>query len=84
MATQKPEVLAALPPLEAFATEDAKADKMTENYMRDFYAKQDKVEVRTREDTWVQENGYTFIIKGGDKVKVPRNIAEILEESGRL
>lgn len=82
--TEKPEVLASLPPLESFASEDAKVDQMTENYMRDHYAKQPKVQVKCREDQWVQVNGYTFIIKGGEKVMVPKDIAELLEASGRI
>jgi hypothetical protein len=52
--------------------------------MRDYYAKQPKVQVKCREDQWVQVNGYTFIIKGGEKVMVPKDIADVLEECGRI
>jgi hypothetical protein len=61
-----------------------RADKFTENTMRDYFAAQPKVSIRTREDEWVQVNGYTFIIKKGERVEVPKDIADILEESGRI
>lgn len=67
-----------------FDTETEKAAKMTENYMRDHYAKQEKVSIKCAEDQWVQVNGYTFIIKGGERVSVPKDIADILEASGRI
>lgn len=54
------------------------------NRMRDYYAAQPKVSVKPREDQWVQVNDYTFIIKGGERVDVPKDIADILEESGRI
>ena len=59
-------------------------DLVTEETMRAYYAAQPKVSIRTKEDQWVQTKGYTFIIKGGERVDVPKGIAEILEESGRI
>ena len=61
-----------------------RSDVLTENYMRDYYATQPKVTIKTRDDEWVQVNGYTFIIKGGVRVEVPKDIADILEEAGRI
>jgi hypothetical protein len=43
-----------------------------------------KVVVRVREDTPVIYNGYPFYLKGGERVKVPEVIAEILEQSGLI
>ena len=73
-----------VPALSDTSSEDAKADKFTENTMRDYFAAQKKVSIRPLEDQWVQVNGYTFIIKGGERVDVPEDIARILEESGRI
>jgi hypothetical protein len=67
-----------------FDTATVKAAKMTENYMRDYYAKQEKVSIKCADDQWVQVNGYTFIIKGGERVSVPKDIADLLEASGRI
>jgi|ABSQ01.1.fsa_nt_gi deoxycytidine triphosphate deaminase len=63
---------------------EERADQVTEHTMRDYYAAQPKVSIKTREDEWVQVNGYTFIIKAGERVEVPKDIAAILEESGRI
>jgi hypothetical protein len=63
---------------------EAREDALAENKMRDYYASQPKVSIKTREDEWVQVNGYTFIIKAGERVDVPKDIADILEESGRI
>jgi hypothetical protein len=52
--------------------------------MRDYFASQPKTSIKTRDDEWVQVNGYTFIIKKGERVDVPQDIANILEESGRI
>lgn len=65
-------------------SEEERADKLNEDRMRDYFASRPKVAVKTREDEWVQVNGYTFIIKGGVRVEVPDDIANILEESGRI
>lgn len=65
-------------------SEEQRQDAFTENTMRDYYAAQPKVSIKTREDEWVQVNGYTFIIKKGERVEVPKDIADILEESGRI
>lgn len=84
MATAKNPVIPTPEPTPAVTSEDAVADKMTEDYMRDYYAKQEKVTIRTQEDEWVQVNGYTFIIKKGERVSVPKDIAQILEDAGRI
>jgi len=54
------------------------------NRMRKHFAKQPKVTVRVQEDTTVQINGYGFLIKGKTRVEVPEQVAQILEESGRI
>lgn len=63
---------------------EEREDKNTEYRMRDYFASRPKVSIKTREDEWVQVNGYTFIIKKGERVEVPVDIAELLEESGRI
>lgn len=53
--------------------------------MREHFAKQPKVQIRIRKedgDQTVQVNGYTFWIKAGEKVLVPEQIADILQEAG--
>lgn len=45
---------------------------------------QPKVTVKCHEDTHVQINGYSFYIKAKTKVQVPQQVAEILEEAGRI
>lgn len=84
MATAKDPVIPAPEPTPVYTSEDAAKDKMTEEYMRDYYDKQEKVSVKTREDEWVQVNGYTFIIKKDTRVSVPKDIAQILEDAGRI
>jgi deoxycytidine triphosphate deaminase len=63
---------------------EQRQDKFTEDTMRQYFAQQKKVSIKTREDQWVQVNGYTFIIKANERVEVPEDIANILEESGRI
>ena len=36
------------------------------------------------EDVFVSRNGYTYIIKRGEEVKVPKGIAEILENMEKM
>lgn len=50
--------------------------------MRDLFAKQKKVAVRLPEDTRVQINGFTFLIKGKATVEVPESVLEVLEQAG--
>jgi hypothetical protein len=45
---------------------------------------QPKVQVKVQEDTLVSINGYQFLIKAKTKVAVPQQVAEILEEAGRI
>ena len=84
MATAKDPVVVAAPKIEDHATEDARADKMSEEFMRDYYSKQEKVSIKCSEDQWVQVNGYTFLIKKDMRVSVPKEIADLLEEAGRI
>lgn len=50
--------------------------------MREHFEKQKKVRVRVPENTFVQVNGFTFQIKGGEPMMVPEQIADMLMESG--
>jgi hypothetical protein len=79
----EPEVLSAAV-ADKPSSKEAREDKRTEDTMRDYFASQKKVSVKTSKDEWVQVNGYTYIIKGGDRVDVPLDIATILEEAGRI
>lgn len=75
------EVLAGdIPPGLAGADDKAANDMIS--FMRDHFAKQDKFPVRLQEDQWVQINGYTFIIKGGERVKVPEDVYNVLADAG--
>lgn len=51
---------------------------------RDFLAKQPKVKIRLPEDAVVIYNGYPFQIPGRKQVEVPKQIAEIIEQSQDL
>jgi hypothetical protein len=63
---------------------DAAVEQQELQRMRDYFAGQPKVSIKCREDERVQINGYVFIIKGGERVDVPKDVADILEESGRI
>jgi len=52
--------------------------------MRDYFAAQPKVTIKCLEDERVQINGYVFIIKGGERVDVPKDVADLLEQSGKI
>lgn len=52
--------------------------------MRDHLAKQPKIRVRLREDTFAQLNGYTFLIKADQPVMVPEQVYELLVNAGRV
>lgn len=84
MATAKNPVIPTPEPTPEYTSEDAAKDKMTEEYMRNYYADQEKVSVKCAEDEWVQVNGYTFIIKKGERVMVPKDIFDILDAAGRI
>ena len=84
MVVAKDPVVPAEPKLEDHASEDEKATQVTEEYMRKYYAAQPKVSVKCAEDQWVQVNGYTFVIKKGERVMVPEDIFKILDEAGRI
>lgn len=63
---------------------DAHEEQQELARMRDYFAARPKVTIKTREDERVQINGYVFIIKAGERVEVPVDVANILEESGRI
>lgn len=83
-AVEPNEVSKPVPKMEDTAGEDAKEDAFTENTMREYFAAQPKVTIKTQQDEWVQVNGYVFIVKGGERVEVPKGIAEELEHAGRI
>ena len=64
--------------------EDEKELRDRQDIMREHFAKQKKVRLRVREQQWVQVNDYTFVIAANEWVEVPQQIADILEETGRL
>lgn len=52
--------------------------------MRDHFASQPKRRIRVQEEQFLQVNGYSFRIMPGDFVHVPEQIAQMLEDSGRI
>jgi hypothetical protein len=52
--------------------------------MKAYFDAQKRVSIKTREDERVQINDYIFIIKGGERVDVPEDVALILEQAGRI
>lgn len=64
--------------------EEQRADQVEWDKLREHFASQPKVTIRVADDQFVQINGYTFIIKGGERVSVPQGVADILEQSGRI
>jgi|WetSurMetagenome_2_1015567.scaffolds.fasta_scaffold152250_3 hypothetical protein len=82
--TPETPVVVEAPTLAKYDSEDAKAVQMSIDYMRDYYAAQPKVMIKLPETTWFQKNGYTLIIKGGERVAVPQGVADELEEIGRI
>lgn len=68
----------------AETSEEHKAALEAQNKMKNYFASRPKVSIKTQNDEWVQINGYTFIIKGGVRVEVPVDVADLLEESGRI
>ncbi len=84
MATANDPVRVTAPALEDHAGEDAKEALATENRMRDYFAGRPKVAVKTKADESVQVNGYTFIVKGGERVNVPVDVADLLEAAGLI
>ena len=84
MATAENPVVVQAPSADKPTSAEDRQDKFTETTMRDYFAAQKKVSIKTREDEWVQVNGYTFIIKKGERVDVPEDIARMLDEAGRI
>jgi hypothetical protein len=84
MATADNPVVVKAPTADKATSAEERQDKFTENTMREYFASRPKVTIKTREDEWVQVNGYTFIIQAGQRVEVPQDVADILEEAGRI
>lgn len=63
---------------------DSVEDAKSLDQMRKYFEGQPKVTIKTREQEWVQINGYTFIIQAGERVEVPEDVAKILEDAGRI
>lgn len=66
-------------------TADQGAQASTIDFMRDHFSKQRKVSIKIpldRGEQWVQVNGYTFQIMAGERVNVPEQVAQILEDAG--
>jgi predicted transcriptional regulator len=79
------EVIAAVPE-KVVGTQAEQAQRSLIDKMRDYLSKQEKVEVRVHNDAdvFVQIQGYSYLIQPGVKVKVPRPVAELLDEAGYL
>lgn len=79
--SDKPETPAAPEPtvnkVEALARHDSLLDIMKKKF-----ATEERVEVKVRaeSDVFVQVNGYSFIIKPNEKVRVPKSIQVLLEQ----
>lgn len=56
------------------------------DYMAEKYAKEERVEVKVRNDgdVFLSVNGYSFLIQPNKKVKVPKSILPLLEEAGYI
>ena len=76
-----PDPTAEAPPAGS-SVSDRAVQKSRFQKMREHFAAQRKVPVRLQEDTFVQVNGYTFQIKGKERVMVPEQIGDLLIESG--
>src|SRR5690242_4098724 len=77
------------PPAEAAVGDgpEVAAQQSRIDEMRAHFAKQPKVRIRIRKeegDQTVQINGYTFWIKAGERVDVPEQVAQILEDAGLI
>lgn len=57
-------------------------DRDTHARMKAHFDAQPKRRIRTKNDEFVQVNGYTFLIKANEWVMVPEDIATILEDAG--
>lgn len=80
----KPEVIGPEPSLDDHASTDVAEERVVFDQMAAYYAAQPKVSIRVSEDQFVQCKGYAFLIKGGERVLVPEEIAQILESAGRI
>jgi len=70
---------------EGVANDEARRQSMID-FMAEKFAKEDRVEVKVRNDgdVFLSVNGYSFLIKPNVKVKVPKSIVPLLEEGGYL
>lgn len=68
----------------SFSSDEIRQQKNEFARMRDHLKTQPRVRIRVREETVVQVNGYGFQIAPNAWVEVPQQIADILEEAGRI
>lgn len=67
-----------------FSGDDRKRHESRITRQKEFLAGQRKVPVKVKTDTFIQINGYTMQLQPNVKVMVPEQVAEILEEAGRI
>jgi hypothetical protein len=68
----------------SFSGEEVQRQKSDFVKMREHLAVQPKVRIKLQEDTFVQLNGYSFWIQKKTWVEVPQQVADVLEEAGRI
>lgn len=78
---------------QSVATEITGADRKVaegrQARMREIFAKQPKRKIRISKELWGHEtfvgiNGYRFQIMNGVRVEVPEQVAQLLEDMGRI
>ena len=68
----------------SFSSDEVRRQKNDFARTRDALRRMPKVRIRVQEETVVQLNGYGFQIAAKTWVEVPQEIADILEEAGRI
>jgi len=70
---------------EGVSSQEAVRQSMID-HMAEKFAKEERVEVKVRNDgdVFLSVNGYSFLIKPNVKVKVPKSIVPLLEDGGYL
>ena len=71
------------------SSKDEAAFKGKGKRMAEILRAQPKRTIRISKELWGHEtfvaiNGYPFVIKNGERVEVPQQVAELLEEAGRI
>lgn len=81
-APEAPEVVSVLDPM----TAAEQSHRSLIDRMKVHFADQERVEVKVRHDSdvFVQINGYSFLIQPNVKVRVPAQVAELLEQGGYI